>query len=98
MPPRRYVLLDSESSFSEVEKHLTEYLRERHGPVKLIPVDGNSRAVIVRTTVDVAARLKELKEGFVVRGTRLTPVLTSGAVGNLKRRATEAPVDGQVHE
>ena len=98
MPPRRYVLLESEATFAEVEKDLAEYFRRRHGTVKLIPVRGNPRAVIVRTTVQVAAELKGLREGFVVQGVRLTPVLTSGAVGNLKKRAAEAVPNGEVHE
>ncbi|HKT22377.1 MAG TPA: hypothetical protein VJR06_07210 [Nitrososphaerales archaeon] len=98
MPPKRYVLLESQAEYAEVEKNLAEYLGQRYGPVKLIPVREDPYAVIVRTTAAVADQLKELRGGLVVGGTRLTPVLTSGAVGNLKRRAAEARADGQVHE
>jgi len=33
-----------------------------------------------------------------VGGKKLRPVLTSGAIGNLKRKVTEAEANGQVHE
>lgn len=98
MAGKRYVLLVSESSFAEVEKDLADFLERRFGRVKLIEVEGSPQAVIVRTTVDTAAWLKDNREGFFVRGIRLTPVLTSGAVGNLKRRAGEAKDNGKVHE
>jgi hypothetical protein len=98
MPPKRYVLLDSQGKFVAVEEALGVYLEQRYGRVKLIPVQGNPQGVIVRTTAAVAARLKEHRDGFVVEGNRFTPVLTSGAIGNLKRRATRAKAIGQVPE
>jgi hypothetical protein len=68
------------------------------GDLKVILVDGNPRAVIVKTTFEVARRMREAGGVSVPGGRRLVPVLTSGAVGNLKRRAREAVTDGQVHE
>ncbi|MDG6903172.1 MAG: hypothetical protein JRM80_14605 [Nitrososphaerota archaeon] len=98
MPPKRYVLFIGDSGRPGSERDLEEYFGRRYGPVKLIPVDGNPRALIVRTTAPVAEQLKGMRDGFTVGGTRLVPVLTSGAVGNLKRRAREEVPNGQVHE
>ncbi|MDE1857660.1 MAG: hypothetical protein KGI26_01145 [Thaumarchaeota archaeon] len=98
MPPKRYVLFIGDSSCSGSERDLEEYFSLRYGPVKLISVDGNPRALIVRTTGPVAEQLKGRRDGFTVGGARLVPVLTSGAVGNLKRRAREEGSNGQVHE
>ena len=71
MRPKRYVLLRSESSLAGFEEQLAGYFEERLGRVKLIPVEGNPHAVIVRTTVEVAARLKDMKGGFDVQGRRI---------------------------
>ena len=96
-PSKRYVLFESSSDLAELGP-LTDYFERRYGSAKLIAVEGNPRALIVRTTVGAAEMLKAQRGGFDVPGSRLTPVLTSGAVGNLKRRAAEARGHGQVHE
>lgn len=87
-----------ESDGEVVVRDLAGFFRSRYGEVKLILVEGNPRALIVKTTNLAAAEIKEASEGFKVGGRRLVPVLTSGAVGNLKRRATEGIANGQVHE
>jgi hypothetical protein len=40
--------------------------------------------------------IKEPEWGLVVGGKRIVPVLTSGAIVNLKRHASVAAADGQV--
>jgi hypothetical protein len=77
---------------------MADFFSKRFGEVKVIQVAQSPRFVILKTTDRVAARLKEVKGGVVVQGKRLVPVLTSGAVGNLKRRAAGRGANGQVHE
>lgn len=96
---KRYVLLVADADLSEADKkELTTILEARHGKVKLISVRGNSRAVIVKTTSEAAPLLRDPGARLGVGGKGLVSVLTSGAVGNLKRRASEAAADGEVHE
>ena len=84
---KRYVLLMANADLSDAEmRDLAAILKERHGEVKLISVNENPRAIIVKTTNYVAPSLR----GDLVlaaSGKRLVSVSTSGAVGNLKRRA-----------
>lgn len=89
----------ADADLSEAErKGLSAILEGRHGKVKLIAVEGNPRAVIVKTTNEVAPLLRSPENGLAIGGKKLTSVLTSGAVGNLKRRASEAAANGKVHE
>ncbi|MDG6985888.1 MAG: hypothetical protein JRM73_03985 [Nitrososphaerota archaeon] len=92
MSSKRYVLLESASDVSESAKEFEEFFSQRFGRAKVIAVQGNPRALIVKTTGDVALLLREMRDGVVFKGARLVPVLTSGAVGNLKKRAAEASV------
>jgi hypothetical protein len=62
----------------------------------VIVVKGNPRAIIVKTTNEVAPLLREASGGIRVDGRRLETALTSGAVGKLKKRALEATADDQV--
>ena len=97
--PKRYVLLMADDDLSEEEaKELRSAVERRHPGAKTILVEGNRKAVIIRTTNDVAHVLRSPGGALRVGRKRLTPVLTSGAVGNLKRRASGASNDGQVHE
>jgi hypothetical protein len=96
---KRYVLFTSEEALSEGErKQLAEILENRYGKIKLIPVEGNPRAVIIKTTNETAPRLRDLDPKLTIHEKRLTSVLTSGAIGKLKRRAAPAVANGQVHE
>ena len=96
---KRYVLLVSDAAISEPErKMLKSVIERRHPGDKLIEVPGNLRAVIVKTTNDVAPSFRTEEGAPTIGGKRLTAVLTSGAVGNLKRRAAGAATNGQVHE
>jgi hypothetical protein len=91
------VLLVADADLSAEEtKGLAELLQRRHGHVKLIFVDGNARAVIVKTTNAVAPLLRAPEGRLTAGGKALKPVLTSGAVGKLKRRASETARHGQV--
>ena len=96
---KRYVLLVAgEDLTAEEVKELGSVVERRHPGAKVIQVEGNSRAIIIRTTNEVAPVLRTGEGALKVGGKELTPVLTSGAVGNLKRRASRAGDDGQVHE
>jgi hypothetical protein len=96
---KRYVLLVADAAISESDrKVLRSVIERRHPGDKLIEVQGNPRAVIVRTTNDVAPSFRTEDGAPFIGGRKLTAVLTSGAVGNLKRRAAEAATNGQVHE
>ncbi len=96
---KRYILLKSEAELTEERlKELQAKLDARYGKVRLIPVRGNARAVIVKTTNEVAPLLRDPDTTLLLDGKKVEPVLTSGAVGNLKRRALEAAAYGQVPE
>ncbi len=94
---KRYVLLVAGIDLSEERlKELQALLESRHGKMKMIAVSGNPRAVIVRTTNEVAPLLRDKGHPLFLGGKMVEPVLTSGAVGNLKRRALGGKPDGQV--
>ncbi len=75
---------------------LEEAVQSRRGPAKAIAVEGNPRAVIVKTSNLVAPLLRGEGGELHVGGKRLVSVLTSGAIVNLKKRAYEAAANGQV--
>ncbi|MDG6991046.1 MAG: hypothetical protein JRM99_06455 [Nitrososphaerota archaeon] len=77
---------------------LARTLEGTYGPVKVFGVEGNPRAVIVKTDVHNSTLMRERGDAFGVGGKKLSPVLTSGAVGNLKRRAREGDSNGTLHE
>ncbi len=94
---KRYVLLLADVDISEGQlKELQLMLEARHGKVKVIAVKGNPRAAIVKTTNAVAPLLRDQGHPIFLGGEKVESVLTSGAVGNLKRRALGAKADGQV--
>ncbi len=77
-------------------KDLGEILTRMHGRLKLIEVEGNPRALIVKTTNEVAPRLRDPEHALTVGGKGLATALTSGSVGNLKRRASRTAAHGEV--
>lgn len=94
---KRYVLFYANADLSEDDIRLfSEVVRDRHQMAKVIPVKGNPRAVIVRTTNEIAPVLRDLKPGIRVAGVEFVSVLTSGAIGNLKKQASEAAANGKV--
>ena len=96
---KRYVLFIAEADISQQElDELRSTAERRHPGDKVIEVRGNPRAVIVKTTNELAPMVRGPGQGALLGRNRLTAVSTSGAVGNLKRRAAEAVANGQVHE
>jgi hypothetical protein len=94
---KRYLLFVADAGLSEQDlKSLDKLLRERHDPIKVIPVKANQAAVIVKTSNIVAARLREDSARLKVGGKDLRCILTSGAIGNLKRRASGAAAIGEI--
>ena len=93
---KRYVLLLSTSDLSKRDfQALSEVIGKRHPGAKVIPVAANSRAAIVKTTNAIAPVLRdELR--LEAQHKTLRSVLTSGAIGNLKKRASEAAAIGKV--
>lgn len=97
--PKRYVLLLAGEEISDAGlRALRKAVGRRLGDLKVISVKGNSRAVIIRTDEPGARAIRSEGVLSAPGGLRLTPVLTSGAIGNLKRRAEEAASNGEVHE
>jgi len=95
--PKRYMLFYAKSILSEEDvRRFTEVVRGWHQEAKVILVKANPRAVIVRTTNQVAPVLREIKPGISLGGVEFVSVLTSGAIGNLKKRASEAGANGKV--
>jgi hypothetical protein len=98
---KRYVLLVATGDLSEDEaRDLKLALEGRFEGLKFIRLKGDSRSVIVKTTNAVAPALREEASEVVLGGRRIVPVLTSGSIGKLKRRASEmrSSADGEVHE
>ncbi len=88
---KRYVLLLADTAISEPErKALRSVIERRHPGDRLIEVQGNPKAVIVKTTNVFAPSFRTAEGSPIVGGKKLTAVLTSGAVGNLKKRAAGA--------
>lgn len=97
--PKRYVLLQGESRLSKAEaKSVEASLERRYGDLKVIQVEENSSALIVKTDVFTARALRNGGRLAGPGGASLVPVLTSGAIGKLKRRAAEAGANGEIHE
>jgi len=83
---------------SEDMKDLGEVLEKRYGKVKLIPLKENPKAVVVKTDNEIAPVLREPEWELVIGRRRIQAVLTSGAIGKLKRCASKEAANGQVPE
>ncbi|MDG6989099.1 MAG: hypothetical protein JRN21_07210 [Nitrososphaerota archaeon] len=96
---KRYVLFVAEDDLTEGDlRALSESLEEEYGQARVIAVPGRPRAVIIRTLQKFVPSLRDPATSPRVGGRRLIPLSTSGAVGNLKRRAGGAAPHGKVHE
>ncbi|MBI3860019.1 MAG: SCP2 sterol-binding domain-containing protein [Thaumarchaeota archaeon] len=85
---KRYVLFESDSDLSEEEfQELGRVITKRHGEMPIIGLAASRRAMIVRTTAEVAARMREPEATIDIRGKTVKTVLVSGAIGKLKKRA-----------
>jgi len=94
---KRYMLFYAKSNLSDDDvRRLLEVVRGWHQAAKVISVKGNPRAVIIRTTNQIVPILRGIKPGIKVGGVEFVSVLTSGAIGNLKKRASEAAANGKV--
>lgn len=94
---KRYVLFSSDVDLTEWRlAEMDAAFSGRGWKGKLIPVEGCPRAIIVKTTGEFAASMRGVVH--IPGGLEIRSVLTSGAVGNLKRRARETAANGQVHE
>ena len=94
---KRYVLFLGSANLSEEDLRMfSDFIRGRHPEAKVIPIRENPRAVIVKTTNEVVPLLRDTGSGLKVGETDLVSVLTSGAIGNLKRRASAAGANGEV--
>jgi len=94
---KRYMLFISDADLTPTDFEMVKKIMEtRYGSMKVIPVRGNPRALIVKTTNAVAPLLRGEESSLRLDGKKLVSVLTSGAIVNLKRRATEPPANGKV--
>lgn len=89
--PKRYILFMATDELTEQDANeFTEILEGRHGKLKVILLKGNARAVIVRTAEPVASEIRKSSWKISLEGKEISAVLTSGAIGKLKRRASES--------
>ena len=92
---KRYILLEADGGLSDGDvKELAKILEDRYGNLKLIQVQGNRRMVIVKMTAAVAPFFREHSGQMRLGGKELVSVLTSGAIGKLKRRAAKSEKTG----
>ena len=95
--PKRYLLFYTTSDQSDDDlRRLAEIIRRWDQTAKVIQVKRNPRAVIIKTTNQTATVLRDIKPGVRLNGVDYVPVLTSGSIGNLKKRASEAATNGKV--
>lgn len=93
---KRYVLFEATAPLTDGDvERLAVVLAQKRIVAKVIPIKGNPLAVIVKTTNAALPDLRGLPD-IALDGTRLVSVLTSGAIGNLKKRARGAGAIGQV--
>jgi hypothetical protein len=94
--PKRYVLLVAESplSISDV-KGLKAILEKRFSGLKVISLEANPKAIIVKGDESMARALRSEGGITISGGTRFEPRFTSGAIGKLKRRSAEAGLQWQ---
>ncbi len=90
---RRYLLYLCDTDLSDDEiKEFRNILERRHGPVKLIEVSGNRKAVIVKTNNKTVSEIRRSSSNVTIQGKSVSAVLTSGAIGKLKSRASGSPM------
>jgi len=85
---KRYLLLAWDGEMSpEGRRKLARLIEQRHSKAKLITIDGCEGNLIVKTDVEGAMSMRESFADMVIGDKRVVSVLTSGCIGNLKRRA-----------
>jgi len=94
---KRYVLFMSSVDLTQADfEAIKEVVERRYGYAKVIPVKGNPRAAILKTSNVVAPLLRGEEAKLKLGDKVLVSVLTSGAIGNLKRRASGTPANGKI--
>jgi hypothetical protein len=76
-------------------KGLKAILERRFSGLKVIALEANPRAIILRGDESMARALRSEGGMNISGGTRLEPRFTSGAIGKLKRAAAEAGLQWQ---
>ena len=81
-------------------RDLERVLEARRVKGKVIPFGTEEGFVVVKTTAEYSAMLREPENAIKVGGRTLKPWLTSGAIGKLKRAVSDARGEGigQIHE
>lgn len=89
MTSKRYVLLEFDREVTAAgRKALARYLEQKFGELRLIPIDGNERALVVKTDNVNAPLIREVSRELSFGGGGVKCILTSGSIGKLKRRAS----------
>ncbi len=89
---RRYLLYLCDTDLSDDEiKEFRNVLERRHRPVRLIEVSANRKAVIVKTNNKTVSEIRRSSSMVTIQGKSVSAVLTSGAIGKLKSRASGSP-------
>jgi len=87
---KRYLLLQGESSLSSLEaKELEEALQKDPGGIKMIGLPDNDKAFVLKTSGETVMKLRRSKWVASINGKTFVPVLTSGAIGKLKKKLRE---------
>ena len=87
---KRYVLLKSDSELDEDDLgDLAEALRTLDPRGKVIPIKGSGMWVVLKTNVPSATRIRQGGLGLRAGEHDLISILTSGAIGKLKKRAQD---------
>ena len=95
MTSKRYILLEAERDMTPQEwMGFVHTLEQRFGKLKAIPVEGNDRALLVRTDNVNAPRIRGESPRMKIGDKRVVSILTSGSIGKLKRRAKESAERG----
>jgi hypothetical protein len=97
---KRYVLIRIEGGLGGEDEKSLQRSFEAFGKPKVILVRGAPDFLILKTTAEFADGLRASARTKKVGGMPMAPVLTSGSIGKLKRRAAESRGRelGQVHE
>ncbi|HUI85933.1 MAG TPA: hypothetical protein VLY21_02110 [Nitrososphaerales archaeon] len=98
---KRYVLIGVTGEWDgERLAKLGRLLEQRHGRIKLIPVDGRRDRLIVKTTPAVAGEIRDSLGDIEIQGSKVVSLRTSGCIGNLKKLARDGAASAlaKVHE
>lgn len=96
---KRYILFMANERLTEQDlRSIQSVLERRFRGLKIIGLKSNDKVLIVRTDEPSARALRSQGRFSSPGGVKLEPKLTSGAIGKLKKRASEAAAIGKIHE